>query len=591
MKNLYQIILISFLLCLYSCQSDFLNQPPLDRITESDVWSDRDLMDTYIFKIYDNMPWDYLKDFGQSAGWGAHRDALTDLAMSTYSWTPANNSIRSGNWGTSTNYWPLDWWGYFNVWKINYSIQNLESLSANVLSDEERDHRLGEMYFMRSFCYFAMAKRYGGVPIILEPQDPNITPDEEYFPPRNTEQEVYDQILNDAQTAFSLLPDRWTGEKGRAGKWAAKSLESRAALYAGSIATYGTIDLDGLVGIPSSEATKYYQQSLDASNLVLNESGYTLFNKYPNPSENYYKLFLDETEDETIFMKIWLPFEKGHSYDLRNTPYSYRVDWGSSMSPSKQLMDSYEMLNTGLLPTENGSGYDPQNPFENRDPRFKGTLLTNNDLFQGSGIETWFATERDGELDTNTGTGIGKDGMGIHPDATKTGVYLRKYLADGSSPLLIQQYYSGQDCILFRLGEIYLNAAEAASEMGMDASARDFIEPIRTRAGLTQDLRLENYSGIALRDRIRNERKIEMAFEDQRYWDVRRWRIAEEALSIQVEGIKSLRHIDNAGNETFSYEVIQAESQSMNFDQRHYYLPIGNDRINNNPRLIENPGY
>lgn len=585
------IILALLILATNSCQKDFLNEPPLDRITESDVWSDRDLMDTYIFKIYDNMPWDYLKDFGGGAGWGAQRDALSDLAMSTYSWTPANNSIRSGNWGTSSNYWPLDWWGYDNMWKINYAIKNIEAIDDDVLTTKERENRLGELYFMRAFSYFAMGKRYGGVPIILEPQDPQITPENEYFPVRNTEKEVYDRVLEDAQNAFDILPDRWTGQKGRAGRWAAKALESRAALYAASIAKYGTEQLDGLVGIPSSEANNYYQISLDASNSIINEGGYELFNKYPNPSENYYRLFVDETEDETIFMKIWLPYEKGHSYDLHNTPYSYRVDWGSSMSPSKQLMDSYEMLNTGLLPTENGSGYDPNNPFENRDPRFKGTLLTNNDLFQGSVIETWYGTERDGEIDVNTGTGIGKDGMGIHPDATKTGAYVRKYLADGSSPLLIQQYYSGQDCILFRLGEIYLNAAEAAIELGMEENARDYIEPIRTRAGLIENLRLQTYSGTALRDRIRNERKIELAFEDQRYWDVRRWRIAEDALGIQVEGIKSLRHIDNVGNETFTYEVIMAETQKMNFYPRHYYLPIGQDRVNNNPKLIENPEY
>jgi hypothetical protein len=303
------------------------------------------------------------------------------------------------------------------------------------------------------------------------------------------------------------------------------------------------------------------------------------------------KIQLNETEDETIFMKVWLPFEKGHSYDLRNTPYSYRVDWGSSMSPSKQLMDSYEVLSTGLLPDESGSGFDSENPFDNRDPRFKGTLLTNNDLFQGSGIETWYATERNGDIDTNTGTGIGKDGMGVHPDATKTGAYVRKYLNDGPSKLLIQQYYSGQDCIIFRLGEIYLNAAEAAIELGMEGSARDMIEPIRNRAGLMQNLRLESYAGIALRDRIRNERKIEMAFEDQRYWDVRRWRIAEEALSVQLEGIRSLRHIDNFGAETFTYQIIQAESQQMKFLPSQYYFPIGQDRINNNPKLVENPGY
>ena len=590
MKNISFIII---LICIgfSSCQSDFLSAPPLDRITESDVWGDRDLMDTYIFKIYDNMPYDYLKDFGSSAGWGAHRDALTDLAMSTYAWTPANNTIRPGNWGTFNNYWPLDWWGYYNIWKINYAIESIEPITDDVLTEDERNHRLGELYFLRSFCYFAMVKRYGGIPIILTPQNPEITPDEEYFPARNTEQEVYDQVLADAQAAFDLLPDRWTSQRGRAGKWAAKAMESRAALYAGSIAKYGQLDLGGVVGIDAALADGYYQNALDASELLINQGGYTLFNNYSDPSENYYRLFLDETDDETIFMKIWIPYEKGHSYDLRNSPYSYRVDWGSSMSPSKQLMDSYEMLETGLLPNDPNSGYDPENPFEGRDPRFKGTLLTNYDVLQGSGVETWFATIRDGQIDTNTGTGVGKDGMGIHPDATKTGAYVRKYLADGGAPLLIQQYYSGQDCILFRLGEVYLNAAEAAFELGMESTARDYIEPIRSRAGLSVDTRLESLSGVALRDRLRNERKIEMAFEDHRYWDVRRWRTAEQDLSIHVQGIRSLRHIDNSGDISFTYEVFLAETNKMNFYPRHYYIPIGQGRIDNNSRLIENPGY
>ncbi|MGB0429707.1 MAG: RagB/SusD family nutrient uptake outer membrane protein [Bacteroidia bacterium] len=590
MKYVKLIIILPFFF-LASCFDNFLNQPPLDRITENDVFKDRELMDSYIFKIYDNMPWDYLEDFDNSAGWGAHREVLSDIAMSTYSWTPSYNTFRPGNWGTANNTWPLDWWGYWNIWKINYAIEQISTLEEGILSKPEQDNRLGELYFMRSFCYFTMARRYGGVPIILEAQNPETTPQDELFPARNTEKEVYDQALADVEQAFNLLPDRWLSQKGRAGKWAAKALESRAALYAGSIAKYGTVDLNGLVGIPSENATYYYERSLAASEMIINQGGYTLFNQYPDPAENYYHLFVDETEDESIFVKVWIPFEKGHSYDLRNTPYSYRVDWGSSMSPTKQFMDSYEMLATGKLPEETGSGYDENNPFEGRDPRFKGTLLTNNDMFQGSRIETWYATERDGQLDTEKGTGVGKDGMGVHPDATKTGVYVRKYLADGGGQLSIQQYYSGQDCILFRLGEVYLNASEAAIEMNMEALAREYIEPIRRRAGLVEQLSLENYSGNDLKERIRNERKIEMAFEDHRYWDVRRWRTAVDDLSYRAKGIRSLRIIDGGGNETFSYDVINAEPQATAFYPRHYYLPIGLDRITNNPKLIENPGY
>ena len=590
MKRIKIILLALISLSYVNCSDDFLNEPPLDRITDNDVWNDKALMDAYLFKIYDNLPWDYLKDFW-GAGFGAHRDALTDLARSTYSWTSANNTFRPGIWGTTNNYWPLDYWGYDNIWKINYALENIHDLKPGVLTQDEQNYRLGELYFLRSFSYFALAKRYGGVPLILEPQNPETTPEDELWPTRNTEQEVYDQVIADAQMAFDLMPDRWNSEKGRAPKWAAKALESRAALYAGSIAKYGTVQLEGVVGIQNGLADQYYQIALDAASKLINEGGYSLFEQYPNSADNYYHLFVDETEEETIYAKIWLPYEKGHSYDLYNTPYSYRVDWGSSMSPTKQLLDSYEMLDTGLLPNEAGSGYDPNNPFANRDPRMKGTLLTNMDMFQGSPVETWYATESGGTLDYGRGTGVGKDGIGIHPDATKTGFYVRKYLMDGGTPPYIKQYYSGQDCILFRLGEAYLNAAEAAVELGQDATARSFIEPIRRRAGLQQNIDLSTYSGDELKNRIRNERKIELAFEDHRYWDVRRWRIAADVLSIQVEGIKTLRHLDGSGNATFSYEVFEAETEKMNFYPEQYYLPIGQDRINNNPKLVENPGY
>ena len=103
----------------------------------------------------------------------------------------------------------MDWWGYYNIWKINYSIENIEPLGEDVLTKTERENRLGELYFLRAYCYFAMAKRYGGVPIILEAQDPDNTPEDEYFPSRDSEEAVYNQVIKDVQLAFDILPDRF----------------------------------------------------------------------------------------------------------------------------------------------------------------------------------------------------------------------------------------------------------------------------------------------------------------------------------------------------------------------------------------------
>lgn len=584
----FSIIIITTLLLVSSCKK-FLNEPPLDRITDVDVWKDKALMDTYLYKIYDNMPWCYLSDFGGAGD--AYRSALSDEARSTYDWNGATNTFRPGNWGTNINWWPMGWWGYFNIYKINYAYENIAKAGSGVMSEADRNNRLGELLYMRAFSYFEMVKRYGGVPVILKAQNPVTTPENELYPKRNKEKEVYDQILADLEKAFALLPESWGALDGRATKWAAKALESRAALYAGSIAKYGKLDLDGVVGIPATEAAVYYNRALAASKKIITEGPFRLFSKYPDATKNYYQLFVDETLEETIFRKIYIPYEKGHEWDLKNVPYSYRVDWGSSLSPTKQMVDSYEMLSTGLLPGEAGSGFDAANPYQDRDPRLAATIMTNNSLFQGANVQIWYATERNGEIDTKAGTGIGKDGMGLHPDATKTGYYIRKYLMDSSSLLFIQRYYSGQDCIIFRLGEIYMNAAEAAVETGKDAEARTFIKPIRVRAGLQQNLDFANYSGDVLRDRIRNERKLELAFEDHRYWDLRRWRIAVDKLSIQVLGDRPLRHIDGAGKVTFTYETVKAEASKMAFYERQYYLPIGRDLINNNSKLVENPGY
>ena len=453
MKHI-QFIFAILALTFIACDDDFLNQPPLDRITENDVWSDKNLTDTYLFKIYDRMPWDYLEDFWGVGG--SHRDALSDLAMGTYSWTALNNTYRPGNWGTANNTWPIDWWGYDILWKINYSLENIEAAPDNVFTQEERNHRLGELLFMRAYSYFAMAKRYGGVPIILNAQDPETTPEEEYFPSRNTEQEVYDQILSDTQAAFDLLPNRWSSQKGRASKWAAKSLESRAALYAGSIAKYGTTQLDGLVGIPASDANTYYQTALNAAQKIITESGYVLFNKYPDPSENYAKLFLDETEEETIFMKVWIPFEKGHSYDLHNVPYSYRVDWSGSMSPSKQLLDSYEMLDTGLLPSENWVGGTTRiQPLgQSRPSNERAPSLPNNDIFQGSPVESWYWNRNELEKLTpgHRHRNVGKDGLGVTTTdaSSQTGFYIRKHLEDGKHTTIHKR-------VLFRNGLYYIS--------------------------------------------------------------------------------------------------------------------------------------
>ena len=254
-------------------------------------------------------------------------------------------------------------------------------------------------------------------------------------------------------------------------------------------------------------------------------------------------------------------------------PY-HKEAWGgdASYTPTQELVDDYQMAN-GLSISNPASGYDPQNPYLNREKRFYQTVIYNGSLYRGDTIKTWDGSGSKNTLD-----------FGGASEAGQTGYYLRKTLQEKWA----QNWYltSSQDWIIFRYAEVLLNYAEAKNEAsGPDVSVYDAINKIRNRSALPN--LNEGLSKDEMRSAIRRERRIELAFEEKRWFDLRRWKIAEQNLNGPLHAMKITK--DNTGK--YVYNVIPAPGGDRLFYPKNYVLPIPEYVIARNKSLKQNTGY
>lgn len=585
--------LLSFIL-FTSCIDDFLDKKPIDRISDDAVFNDPALIDAYIFQLYNELP---LHINYNGWGWNPLGAAVY------YHMVVCDEAVQQGTYWDQYVKWNKgledatntydQWWGYPLIRKMNEFVEKIQN---SVLSEAEVNTYIAEVRFLRAFAYFELVKRYGGVPIITKVQQMD-DPVEELYPSRNTEQQVYDFIHNELIEVSTLLPDtRNETEYGRATKYAALALDSRAMLYAASIAKYGKVQNDGVVGIPGSEANNYFQKSYDSSLAIFNYAQTTnkigLYNKYPeDKAKNFYQLFIDERNIETIFSVQYNGMGgKGHSLDYWLAVQGISVGWGQEVNVLLELVEAFEYIDgsSGKLDKEKLSkgSYDIIELFKNKDPRFNASVLYQDSPWQGLKIErysgTWVIEDGVEKLITSANQTInGKVACAPAGGAyAVTGFTPKKYYDERLDHPLWDQ--SETDFIVFRYGEILLNMAEAAYELGNTPEALKAINLLRDRAGivLKQDLTLDD---------IRNERRVELAFEQHRQWDVRRWRVAVKELSRDFSGIKYYLEADT-GKYRLEFNN-QVDGYTRLFQEKHYYHPITPDRIANNPNLVENPGY
>lgn len=533
----------AFTLC--SC-NDFLDREEDSFIDKTATFDSYNRTKQYLTYAYSLLPEGLNRFSGDALLGAATDDACFAIESSNI------QQFNNGSWNALSN--PDNVWDrYFagiakcctlleNSNHINLDISRLDPAKRVEYENNLKDIRMwrAEAHFLRAYFNFELLKRYGPIPIIKSTLDIN----KDYSDtPRPTMKEVVEFIANDCDMAadsLELTPWRNMNDAfGRATKGAALALKSRLLLYAASplYVDFGDIDEAN----KPSDAT-LWKAAADAAKAVIDLNQYKLAPAYDDLFKN------DFQNKEYIFVRR---YPSNSDFEKSNFPVSYGGKGGTN--PSQNLIDDYEMLD--------GTAFDwsdpvkAAHPFENRDERLLATVLMNGVLFKGKRIATYPG---------------GADAM-PNPNATKTGYYLRKFLNENVN-IQTGGGSDGHVVPLFRLAEIYLNYAEALNEY--DPTNPDiavYLNKIRERvslpdvpSGLTQE---------QMRTLIHHERRVELAFEEHRFWDVRRWKVASSTLGAPVKGVKITQ--DDAGN--FTYSPVQVEQRV--FQPKMYWYPIPQSEV------------
>lgn len=583
MKRLFQLSIWAILLGLSACQEDVFDKQPLDRISDADVWNEPSLIRSYVTSLYARFPFN--SPFGDTYRY-SDEASIAD--------GPRTNITQGTVSRTSEG---LAYWDYVIIRDCNVFLEKVSTLS---LTEAEKKTLEAEVRVVRSVAYFEKAKRYGGVPLVTQTLDPFASIQQNMLP-RNKEVEVYDFVLKELGEAANSLPTN-AAPQGKINRWVALAYQARVALWAASIAKYGTEELNGLVGVPAARANAYYQQAQSAADAVVKSGKYSLYNKNADKARNYQNIFTEKSHSEVIFHRVFNGVDIGHNFDKANIPPSFTGPGAGKCNPVWEMLLSYE--NT------DGSNNQPQignanlyrsmaEVFVKSDPRLHATIMFQGQPWQGDSVQVYegidlsvtpnpdptkLLADRLGSYRGKPQTG--KDGRyaSSNDNVTKTGFYIKKYMNEANVQPI--QGRSTTNWIEIRLAEMYLIQAEAAFELGSTAEAVTAINFTRTRAGILP-LSATNIS----RERIRNERKVELAFEGHRYWDLRRWRTAVTALTNSGKRFQGVRVIFHWASQRVYFVQTDGEDFVRAFRREHYYNPITNARINNMPSLVENPNY
>ncbi len=560
---------------------------------------------------------------GNKNKWQAYKNSLAQMDGELYGW---NVGMNEGGFG----YWP-----YADIRYVNVFINNFPNYKDKY-DAATYNSLLAEARFLRAFIYEGMAKRYGGVPIVTDVQDPVNGDRASLMVSRNTEYDTWKFIYADLQFAMANMSA--TSISGRANKYVAAALMSRAMLYAGRSAKYTQylgLSTDasvqkGLAGMDPSKANEFFQYAYDAG-LFIKQGPYSLYTKnYPDKATNFANLFLDKSSSETMFSKGYDGQTFGHCYDalmLPNPDMSSFV--GSEGYPVLEIMQMYDfpsLVDAQGKPVRFNKRSDIKNGME---PRLQGTCFFDGDVLKGipfeiqRGIYLHYAgLASDAQSGSNNapinatsnrllGTSKGATYQGVllsgkHGMSTAgaenncfTGAFIRKYIDPTRTTALTNVNKSNQSWIVFRLGEIYLNTAEAAYELNKKTEALDYIEAIRVRAGCqvtrpALDQSTTSTYGYPIEKTmqfIRDERLRELYCENHYWWDLKTWRIADQVLNQRYPRALTCYYVFDEGKYIFIDEV-NRDNRNITAPKRTAYEKIPQGEINKNTNLLpQNPLY
>lgn len=608
-----------FFLLLTGCKQDFLNTEPLDRISSEATWADGPLSQAFVFNVYSFLGYGGFEEQGLSS--------ITDEAMFTHAGRNINTFTEGTEDPTNTAWMsPTYSWDqmYLAIRQANVAISRLPE--ATFEDSELKERLLGESHFLRAYYYHQLARFYGGVPLVDRPYEL----DEDYSVARATWAETVNFIVADLDMAANLLDGKPEAD-GRATKLAAQALKSRILLYdasdlhqtdmaSGVFSGYANMDIVASGGDRSAK----WRAARDAARAVVDAAtGYKLDLTAPvsaaEGQENYISISMGggsavgdpAATIELIFQRTATPLYTvednwplgGLHHGINNGPNGYH-NWAGN-TPIQQMVDDYEMMD--------GSTFDWDNPdhssapYDNRDPRFYASVMYDGATWKPRpsdvvGIDPMDQVQT-GYYDDGAGgtiNGVDTRESSIENwNGSRTHYYHRKFI--DPNPALADNQSSAQviPWPFIRYTEAVLNYVEASIELGEEDVAREWLSKIRYRSGMPA----VTETGDALRDRYRNERRVELAYEEHRYHDARRWLIAEETLGQIIQTI-DIRATLRAGQSPhvpyrydpavydYTYTVVEnTENETRTWNNKMFYRPITRDEVSRNPLLVQNPGY
>lgn len=545
-KYSYVLLVVLFLSGISSCKKSFLDRVPSDYINETEVFGDINNAEGFLNNIYTAIPsWNY------GAGNSYVTAAMTDEAKQRW----ANGAIlfNTGAWNPS-NFSPLgdDWTNaYAKIRACNIFLTNYDQIPEDPNVPNRKTRLKGEALMLRAFYHFVLFRGWGKIPLMNKPLSP-ATDGDAVFLKRSEYAEVVAFIESDLNAAMQNLPAKHDpGLWGRATKTICQAIKSRLFLYYAST-----------LFNPANDAARW-QKAATLSKEALDAAlaqGYTLEPKYADA-------FLKYANTECIWGRN-IGTGGGSGIDQVMQPLGYS-GW-TNCGPIQDFVDAFEMKN-GLPIQDAASGWDPKHPYKDRDPRFYVTVLYPGAKWKNRTINIY----------TNDKDNANEPG---------TNYWWRKYITE-SLNLANNSGGVNKSFSIFRTAELMLNYAEAQNEVaGADVNVYNTINMIRKRAGMP-DIPA-GLSKDQMREVIRHERRVELAFEGLRFWDVRRWKIAEVVDNRPVYGVNYTISSTNATDTTFTY----FEAQKRVFDKtKHYFLPIPQseiDKLNGkNPDFKQTEGW
>lgn len=552
---------IALYLGISSC-TDVLDLGNTREVSDIAVWSTEEAAEMYITASYKTFT-DVSQVFNSR---NVFYDSYTDLTKST-SWDqynhPYNKALLQASAFTTGSAGALECWNdaYTRIRRANVLLNEINEYGVKNYGEDWCDIRRAEVRLCRAFSYYRLIRVYGGVPIRTDISGVNGGVDDGANPAdinkaRATEAESWDFVISELQWAADHLPDTWTSYwSGRATKVTAYGLISRMALFA-----------------------QEWQVAIDAAEKV-KELGGAL-------APDYAKVFqVDGNQDnskEILFALYGLPKSVTHNYDTYNRPFGddavYNTVVYAEHVPAAELADLYEFKDgtTFSWSTYSDTHADP---FTDREPRFQATILYNGCKWENREIQTYAGGSDNFVAFTQSGSTNGH---------TCTGYYLRKYLQEGYSNFVTDQSYQ-YDAVL-RYAEVLLNKAEAYAQLDYNQyrnQALGALNEIRNRVGLPSKTAADAPNLDAFMALLRKERSVELAGEGFRYWDLRRWKLAESVINGQnAHGVVITKSDDGS----YSYERVACDGGTPRiFLDKYYYFSLPTNELSNNNLCVNNP--